>query len=130
MKRIFTFLFLLLIFSSYAHSQNSVKLLLPDNCEANGTTVEEIKHEDGCKLEIYPNPNDGKFSLTVESLNVIDKAKISITNSNGGVVYHETVYCNSPKLTKIIDLLNIKSGTYILSLSYSGNDSTIKFIIE
>ena len=75
------------------------------------------------KINIYPNPSNGKFNITG-----IENKNISIFNINGITVFNVTK-CTFDKLE--IDLKNkIESGMYIIKISDDLNEKFVKVIIE
>jgi hypothetical protein len=75
---------------------------------------------------IYPNPNEGNFKIQLSDLQ--DSFSVQIYDNSGRVVYdREFNQINS--LTQAIDLGNISSGIYLVSLKDSNNKTITKKII-
>jgi uncharacterized repeat protein (TIGR02059 family) len=83
--------------------------------------------EENSKLiNLFPNPNDGHFSIEFLSSLKDEKNIITITNLTGKIIYKDML-TNEENL-KYFDLSNISSGIYVLIVT--GNDIAItkKFI--
>ncbi|MBI9069560.1 MAG: hypothetical protein JEZ09_19850, partial [Salinivirgaceae bacterium] len=83
---IFSLLFMLMA-TGYVNSQTVVKLLLPDNCDSNTSSVSNLKPDNDFNLQVSPNPTDGKFVLNVSSTKNIGKAIINIYTQLGETIY-------------------------------------------
>jgi uncharacterized repeat protein (TIGR02059 family) len=79
-------------------------------------------------INLYPNPNDGHFSI--EFINPLqnDKSNIVITDLAGKQVYNGTVL--KEETLKQFDLSNIKSGIYVMMIICKELLVTKKFIIN
>jgi hypothetical protein len=130
MKKTFIFLLFLALAKSYGNSQTIVKLLLPDNCSTNQTIIKDLKNNNGSKLELFPNPNDGSFSLNVSFKSQIDKANISIYNSMGKIVFNEIIFCNSEKFIKQLHLQNLTAGIYLTIVKNAKQQVSSELIIK
>jgi hypothetical protein len=107
-----------------------VKLLLPNNCSENATSIETLEVDNNQELVIFPNPNNGDFSISIHTPENIGKATLVICSSLGVVVYKEIVFCNSPKLAKEITLPEILPGTYFVNFNNGEKDIVSKLLIN
>jgi hypothetical protein len=130
MKRMIIPLLIFLLATSYANSQTVVHLLLPKNCSSSTTAVKKVNLETESKLMIFPNPNNGNFTLNVSFAENIDNAKISIYNFSGQLIYTEFVFCRSLQLVKQINLQNLSSGTYVVNFKNANYNESTKLIIK
>lgn len=70
----------------------------------------------GIALSIYPNPNDGKF--TIEGITQSDKIlNLAIVNHLGKVIFRDEVVPVQSKFKSLVDLTGAPSGVYLLQLS-------------
>lgn len=110
MKRLFTFLFILLIgLSSYAQKPSSQRLALADKTaiDAQSFTIDKV----------YPNPV--KDYITVDlNANTSGNIEISLINILGTEVKKWTEFSLNQGEQKVkLDLSEFKSGVYILKVS-------------
>ena len=78
---------------------------------------------------IYPNPNQGNFKIELNSL-IPQNISIVITNSLGIQVYSENDITFNGKLLKTIDLNNVPSGVYFISILNAGKSVVQKFLVN
>jgi len=82
----------------------------------------------GGLLTIYPNPNNGIFSVSA-SLREINGASIEIYNTVGQLIYSEQIEPGT-EVNETIDLGNCPSGIYFVRVGYGNNYAEQKLIIE
>ncbi len=88
-------------------------------------TTENTINENSTQLSIYPNPNYGKFTISVFP-DQYDENTIFITNIVGEKVYTSTAIANKPMEIS----LNVPAGLYFLSASASGKRYTAKILLN
>lgn len=81
----------------------------------------------GMGLEIFPNPNSGKFTLDITSAGVA-RVNILIYNTLGTVVYSEKEVDLNGKLHKTIDISTLPKGIYHLKVE-GDNTSVVKRVV-
>jgi hypothetical protein len=77
-------------------------------------------------FSIYPNPNDGNFTLIIEA-NKIEPFTIEIINSLG-VLVSQTDYCDTYIVN--INQTDLLPGIYFVKLTMGNNVSTKKIVIQ
>ncbi len=70
-------------------------------------------------LELYPNPNNGRFKITMNSMLIGDNGKISVVGLSGKVIYQESL--DEMEIEREIDLSDAAAGTYVIIIT-SGNE--------
>jgi hypothetical protein len=80
-------------------------------------------------IALYPNPNNGKFTLTLDA-NANHDVNIIIYNSLGVEVYSENGVKLSGKITKNIDLSSLSKGIYNLKVAGENGSVVKKFVIQ
>jgi hypothetical protein len=84
---------------------------------------------DDIGITLYPNPNDGKFSLTLNAKQN-QVVNIMIYNSAGIEVYSENGVTISGKVTKNINLSTLSKGIYHLKVTGDNGAVVKKFVIQ
>ncbi|MCX6234419.1 MAG: T9SS type A sorting domain-containing protein [Bacteroidetes bacterium] len=79
-------------------------------------------------LLFFPNPNNGKFSLSFSSA-INSNTSINIIDSNGKVVYSEELGQFSGKYNKEIDISSFDKGAYFLQITQGEKTCTKKIIV-
>lgn len=130
MKKHLSVLLILLLAWGYGHSQTVVKMVLPQNCAENTTAVDKKDKDVYSKLEIYPIPSNGNFTLYIHSTENLMKTTVQIYNTLGALVYSEQVYCDSPNLVKQYTLLGMQPGQYIVKVKSAQKELTTKLLIK
>ncbi len=87
-----------------------------------------IAEIDGFAIEIFPNPNNGKFSLNIASA-VASTAAITVYNALGVIVYSENDVKIAGKLHKSIDLSDLAKGVYRLKVEGNGLSNVVSVVI-
>lgn len=72
------------------------------------------------RLTVYPNPSNGMFTITVDGT-----YNVQVLNNLGQIVHTEKVESN-----KVLDLSNLSSGMYILTVKNTSKFATQNIIIK
>ena len=88
--------------------------------------LEKYTEENNFDFNILPNPNSGLFKLNILS-DLATSYTLTIISMLGQVIYTELISVNG-ELVKSMDLRNIESGVYFISLQ-SENESVVKKVI-
>jgi Secretion system C-terminal sorting domain len=91
------------------------------------TTVSVIDLNDPFGINIFPNPNNGIFTIEFNTQRN-ETFTLKLSNAIGQVVYTETVPGTGARLTKVITIKDLQTGAYNLVIS-TGNDEVIKKVI-
>jgi len=83
----------------------------------------------GVAVSIYPNPGHGIFTLDLNAAMAIT-ADLTVTSSLGTPVYAENNVSVKGKTIKAIDLSNLASGVYLLTLKNNEMTVTRKLVID
>lgn len=84
--------------------------------DANSNTITSIGR-DTSYIEIYPNPNQGKFNVIFRGFNSLTGIKIIILDMQGKSIYKKTV----SKQNETIDLSNYTNGIYLVHIINENN---------
>jgi len=77
---------------------------------------------------VYPNPNNGEFTVKLNS-NSGNDIKMNVYDIRGRRVF-DNVYNNNSNFNKVINLGHIQSGLYILEITDGNKTGTKKIIIK
>jgi len=89
------------------------------------TTEEQSFETEPGEITIYPNPNNGLFTINLNEIQV-ENSNIEITDINGKVIYSEN---NNTEKTKTIDLSHLAPGMYFVKVN-DGASNYYKKIIK
>jgi hypothetical protein len=81
-------------------------------------------------LSIYPNPNNGSFSLTGKFEGVDSNVQINISDLTGRIVFNDNAVISNRVINKQISLKNLPSGLYIITAISQEQVSVLKFVKE
>ncbi|NVK66253.1 MAG: PKD domain-containing protein [Flavobacteriales bacterium] len=93
------------------------------------TTVGLDEIGDGNSLSIYPNPNNGSFTLDISLLDNAD-VKVMVTNELGQAIYSNKLGEVTGNSSEMIDLGTVESGLYFITVIVDENPYTSKFIVK
>lgn len=82
----------------------------------NTYTAATTEYDTSC-VEIYPNPNHGKFNVVFNGFHSLTGVKITIFDMQGKSIYQKTV----PKQNEVINLSNCTRGLYLLNIVNENN---------
>jgi hypothetical protein len=77
---------------------------------------------------VYPNPNDGKFTVTISKLPE-NGCSLMVRNIIGQLVYSVELAPSAVSMTKYIDLSEKERGVYFISLVKEDGMRTEKLIV-
>ncbi len=86
-----------------------------------------VKNESSPSMTIYPNPVQGKISVSIYSRKPA-RGQMIITDAGGNVIYRETVSLWPAKNTFPVALNNIKAGFYIVKIQTDNEVLEKKFL--
>lgn len=92
-----------------------------------GTGIDELTNANG--LSIFPNPNDGNFTISFYSEDK-ENFKLELFNDIGQIVYTESLSGIQGSFSKQISLGKYATGVYTLVLSDSKNESKRKVLVR
>ncbi|MCX6292231.1 MAG: T9SS type A sorting domain-containing protein [Bacteroidetes bacterium] len=81
------------------------------------------------QVQLYPNPNNGTFSIRYQSASKED-LEVSMYDNQGKEVYSETLKNFNGEYFNQVDLPGKEKGNYILKISQGEKVVTEKFVIE
>lgn len=82
-------------------------------------------------VSVYPNPNQGKFNVSMNTVQALGQCQMTISDTKGSMIYAKQITTKKGNNIYPINGLNVAPGTYYLTISNSnGFNETIKLIIE
>jgi hypothetical protein len=90
-------------------------------------TGTDEKHEIICT--IYPVPNDGKFTISIES-SIPQTFEITVFNITGMKIHEEKNTVVNGLFQKEIDLRPVSNGVYTISIQNSNSQITRKIVVH
>ncbi len=86
---------------------------------------------DGIKAQVYPNPNNGIFTVRIETgVTSRATASIQIFDMNGRVVSNFTAQNNNGLISENINNSNLNNGIYTVRYTVGNVTNTIKMVIQ
>lgn len=125
------------MFAIHNYGQNgsyTVTLVVTNDCGSDTATQTIIVSGIGIdeygfgNISLYPNPNDGYFTLS-GLLSFGDDAKIEVITMTGTVVYSEKIVANGSE-TFVIDLRGYAPGVYQVRVSSKAGVGTKPFVLR
>ena len=89
---------------------------------------ENVNDNTSSQLFIYPNPNNGIFSIVFNSEEITDYT-MQLTNALGQIVSEEKIIGFNGSFTKKFDITKYGKGQYFLSVTNSKNEKIEKVIV-
>jgi hypothetical protein len=96
-----------------------------NNIASKSLTVLSVDNKYGQKIALFPNPNDGTFTVEIQPLS--SQADLMILNSIGNVVFEENVP-KSAEFRKTFTIKSMSDGIYYLKI-YNENGTILKKFI-
>jgi hypothetical protein len=88
-----------------------------------------IDNSENVKMSIYPNPNNGVFTLKVATTSV-NELVIKVTNLQGQVVFSKNNFDNVAYVQEQIDLSNNAKGLYFVNVTSEKGIITHKIVVQ
>jgi hypothetical protein len=103
---------------------NTFKIQL---CKSESVAVLTTQSFELDNLTIYPNPNNGSFSVQFDATS--DKTNIVVHDIRGRVIF-ENEFQSSGLFNETLQLKNIQSGIYLVTVQNGAKKSVKKIIVE
>ncbi len=88
-----------------------------------------VSEKEGIAVELFPNPNDGKFVLDIRS-NVVNRVHVTLINNLGIKVFSARDLKVSGSLHKTFDIPALAKGIYTLKVEGGDFSSTLKMVVD
>jgi len=80
------------------------------------------------QVSVYPNPNNGSFTVELQSI-TLNTVSIDIYDIRGRKI-HKQAYTNNGNFKQVIELGNIESGLYLMTVSDGQRKTTKRIIVK
>lgn len=90
-------------------------------------TVEEVRVE---IIELYPNPNQGSFTVKIQGEQARDITLLQVISLTGQIMFQEQIIPNAFSTGQAINLNHLRNGPYVLKLSGLGYQVVRRFQIS
>ncbi|RKE99021.1 putative secreted protein (Por secretion system target) [Ichthyenterobacterium magnum] len=87
-----------------------------------------VEDNDFDTFSIFPNPNDGSFTIKLNSLSTNDIV-VNVYDIRGRAIYNN-VYKNTSSFNQNIDLTTVQSGIYLVKVTDGERKTTRKIVVE
>lgn len=81
-------------------------------------------------INVYPNPSDGRFTLTYENIVEVNQADITIMDIRGRMVKADQVTVNGNEFSRSYDLSMYSKGVYLIKVHVDGQVHVKRLVIE
>jgi hypothetical protein len=81
-------------------------------------------------VSLFPNPNNGKFTVTVNASTHEENTLLILTDITGRVIYKEQVDIHADTETLYVNAGNLAKGAYFLQISNAQSSTVKKLIVE
>lgn len=81
------------------------------------------------EISIYPNPNNGVFTISFASLDA-SQVDLRIINVIGNEIYHEVVNRSEMQTAKTIDLTRLAKGLYYVKIETDNYSSVRRVVVK
>jgi hypothetical protein len=87
-----------------------------------------LDEENISTFTIYPNPNDGEFTIRMSSV-ISDKVSVIVHDVLGRKVF-DTYFQSGSNFNQTIKLNDVQSGVYLVSVNDGNRTETKRIVIE
>lgn len=99
----------------------------PDSVSVSG--VEEVTDNGIYQMSVFPNPNNGNFTLAF-SANEMNDVFIRVENTLGEIVYESKTYSFNGEFREELRLENATSGVYFVTVENALGRKNLKLIVQ
>ncbi len=83
------------------------------------------------KFIIYPNPNDGEFTIDISGVENNHEVQLTFTDQTGKLIKKDSFFIQDAQNTqfKIVPETKLQSGVYLCTLTIEGINHTVKVVV-
>ncbi len=94
------------------------------------TTSIEMQTTGIQSVGIFPNPSQGRFTLTSEAVEGVHEIQVTVRNMLGQPIFLKQFPVKAGSLLQDIDLEGVSSGLYVLEISVGGAAITRRIVLQ
>lgn len=107
---------------------------LTSGCRTTASTTNNLIEQtnslnDNSSLEVYPNPNEGTFNVSMEITGNDNAVDLQMIDMLGKIVYSSTVTVYNHYINNNLSLDNLAAGIYYLKIVENGNEYMRKVVV-
>jgi hypothetical protein len=106
-------------------AQGQVREAGPPQGESKIKALEQQEKE----VAIYPNPNNGVFTISFANLQA-NQVDLRIINVIGNEIYHEVLTRSDIQTAKTVDLTRFAKGLYYVKIEADGYSSVRRIVVK
>ncbi len=103
-------------------------LIIDDEAQTPPAGIKENNRLEDNVINMYPNPNDGKFTVDLDLLGNQD-ATLNINDAQGRMVYTKRITRPRGKVQEQVDLSGVSPGVYFVTVEQNGKSLVKKVSI-
>ena len=92
------------------------------------SSKDDFKRQEINDLVLYPNPNNGNFNIQFTSTTG-NEIKVNVHDLRGRAIFNKS-YTNNGLFNESLELSNVQSGIYMVTIEDGANKEVKKIIIE
>ena len=100
-----------------------------DSINVSATGIKNFENNSS-DITIYPNPNNGVFTVSLNTASNENNTDVILTDVTGRVVYKEQLDTHSGKTSSQINTSNLEKGTYFMQISNTQSNIVKKVVIQ
>ena len=108
---------------------NSFGCTASDTVTVNFTASIGSFGENGATVNIFPNPANQRFTLSVNGFNQGGDIQLDVLNALGMVVKTERLANVSAEFNHVVDVADLAAGTYLVRLKSNSAEATLRLLI-
>jgi hypothetical protein len=121
--------FILTVFISFAVLMAQAQVRDTVSGQSESRVKAQTAAEQDKEVSIYPNPNNGVFTISFANLDA-RQVDLRIINVIGNEIYHEVLNRSDIQSSKTIDLNNFAKGLYYVKIETENYSSVRRVVVK
>ncbi|WP_018476640.1 T9SS type A sorting domain-containing protein [Pontibacter roseus] len=120
---------ILTVFICFAFVTAQAQVRGPVSSQSEAKGKPQLVEQQDKEVSIYPNPNNGIFTISFNNLNA-QQVDLRIINVIGNEIYHEVLSYADLQSTKTIDLNRFAKGLYYVKVETDNYSSVRRVVVK